>query len=466
MNFTFAETIMKGSNDFITNYGFYSKKINREEVPEFINYALSLNNQFIFDKISNEIEFYLIKCRKHKFGELINILFDYEIFASKLLSTFSSWRKLIVPTNVLLVLDSMLESHLADDIIAENIGFFLENVNSNEIEYKMLEILKKIPSTNYIINLIKHQQDILGNYSFLNQLNIGTFSHIFRYSMLDEVKNIFQAFSENNLSNVQFLANGSTSSVFLINNDTNKYVIKIGKKRFVFNSQFSPLLLQPYLRKEYKNENGDVICTIEIQDFCSHKIISDGELECIYADLLRDGCVWLDKDKSNIGTLLQPNTRKISESEDGFDYEGTKSHIPIGEIGDSVIIDNDLILSPQKCQDRHSVYNIVSNEVEMNIIIDCGLIKDLKVAFNMILNQIYNNYQIIFVNMNNIDTSIIDEYSKIDSRITKNDVFSSNRIVMFDYIQFSDPYYLYAQVKQYDKTPIMSKIKRKGQLSI
>jgi hypothetical protein len=447
MDLTMNDIYSNKISDFIINFGYYSKKINREEVPEFINYALSFNDKYIYDKIYNELNFYMVKCRKHELGYLISNLCNYSSFENELINNFTFWRKLIVPTNVLLILQVLMRNSNNYEVIVNNLGSFLENVNNDELEKKVLELLEKIPQVKSIIEQLKHQRKNLGEYSFLLKLNIGTFYHIIQYSLLDEIKKYFALFSNDDLKKVDFLANGSTSSVFFINIE-NGYIIKIGKERFTFNSQFSKYLLQPYVRKEYKNSNNNTICTIEIQDFCLKSEISDQELEWIYEKLLQDGCIWLDKDKTNICRLLQENTRKISKELDGFDYDNAVSQEPIGQAGDMIIIDNDLILSLEKCQERHSVYNVVSNDIDVTIIVDCNLDNNLRRVFNNILNQTFDDYEVICINGNDISKQIVNEYLKLDNRFKSGvTLHSSNNVILYDSQSFLNPYYLSSQIQ-------------------
>ena len=106
------------------------------------------------------------------------------------------------------------------------------------------------------------------------------------------------------ITDVKILMSGRYSNVLSIGD----YVIKVGIPRKTFNMPNHERILQPYLRRELRDDNG-VGATIEVCDRVDTNIsLSEDEIYEIYRDMREKGIICGDLKYDNIGRLLKDNT--------------------------------------------------------------------------------------------------------------------------------------------------------------
>lgn len=426
------ENMYLDKNEFIKNFGYYSKLIRLDKVPFFVDYAMKLNDEYIDRKIRSDMSFYIHKCRRHNLSELIEVLFSNLEYRKMVIDNFDDWKNLLMPLNIFQIINILLRDKSLYGFIYENLATLLENAAGLEKEEEMIELLSQIDECKSFINNFKEKR--ANDKAYLHQLNLGTYMKLYKYNLLDEIKSYFTVLSNGNDDNIKYLSNGHTSVVY-ITCDEKKYIIKLGKERSIFKSQFFSLMLQPYLRKEFIFD-GEVIATIEAQDFCITKDIKEEDYKKLREQIEEENLMWLDEDIRNVGYLTKPNTRKISKEEDGFDYENAPLTEPRGEEGDLVLIDSDMILSKEKAHIRHSAYNCVSKKYDYTIVLDCAYF-DLDSSIKKLLNQTFNDYRVILLNTT---LELASTYIKIDDRIHIDNCIPDDAIYYSD--DFDSPYYL------------------------
>lgn len=418
MNFDEILNLSKDNpSKFVKNFGYYLMIVSRRDLPRLIEIAMSINNPIINKKILNEIPFLLNKVKIGELGNLLSVLFYNPMYYEKIVSMFDYLSTFFAPNNIEQVISAFLRVNPNSKIIANNYETFLENAKTKLQAMQIIQSTSHISKCKNIIDTYNSTILELNDYPFLADLNIGTMLKLINYGCLDEIKNIFNSYSNGNLKNVKFLSNGFTSTVFIAGDK----VIKIGKKRVKFDSFFSEYLLQPYYRKELKDFNDNVIATIEIQDVCLN-IGLDPKKVTDFMDKVNseEDFVWADCNPSNVFLLLKDNNRKIAPNEDGFSYSGVKSTVPTGKKGDLVIGDTDFIFSKNDFIERENSYYTPPHNTTFSFILPTyNMEKYLSNCLNSILNQTCDDFEVLIIDDGSTDASkeIATRYAKIDKRI-------------------------------------------------
>lgn len=403
--------------EFAEKFGFYLMKVSRKELPELIEIGINSNNEAIRKKIFNNISFILRKVKIKRLGDLLEIFMQDPLYNNEILNRFDELVEYLAPNNIESVMRFFLKNNINSKIVADNLETFLENAKTKVQAQKMMEAVKHIPKCQYKIMQYKSTVLNLGDFHFLESLNVGTMMKLINTGSLEDIKKLFIQYSDNKLKDVEYIANGFTSTVFLAGDK----VIKIGKKRIKFDAQFSKKILQPYYRKELIDLQGDVIATVEVQDKCITSNIDQEKLNEFLEEIKNDSndFVWLDSDPQNVFLLLKDNTRKIPPSEDGFCYDGVEDYEPEGKEGDLVIGDTDFIYSGKDSKEREESYKTPKHSKIFSLILPTyNMEKYLEKCLNSILNQTCNDYEVIIIDDGSTDASaeIAKKYVECDSR--------------------------------------------------
>lgn len=418
MNFDEILNLSKDNpNEFIKNFGYYLMTVSRKDLPKLIEISMNINDPIINKKIFNEIPFLLNKVKIGELGNLLSVLFYNPMYYEKVVSMFDYLSSFFAPNNIEQVISAFLRVNPNSKIIANNYETFLENAKTKVQAMQIIQNTSHISKCKDIIDTYNSTILDLKDYPFLADLNIGTMLKIINYGCLDEIKSIFNEYSDGNLKDIKFLSNGFTSTVFIAGDK----VIKIGKKRVKFDSFFSKYLLQPYYRKEIKDFNDNVIATIEVQDVCLNLGL-DTEKVANFMDKINseEDFVWADCNPSNVFLLLKDNNRKIPPTEDGFSYSGVESTVPVGKKGDLVIGDTDFIFSKNDFTEREISYSTPPHNTTFSFILPTyNMEKYLSNCLNSILNQTCDDFEVLIINDGSTDSSkeIAEQYSKFDKRI-------------------------------------------------
>ena len=416
MNFDkLKEQSIKDENTFVKNFGYYLMTVSREDLPILIDIALATKNNLLKKKIFNNIPFLLKKVRIRELGHLLNVLFQEPAYYNEIVKNFDYLSDFFAPNNIESTINAFLSVNKFSKIIADNFETFLENTRTPEQVEKIVKSTKHIQKCNEKFKLYKSILPTLGEFSFLEKLNPGTMLKLINNNQLGYIKSIFIKYSYGDLSKVRFLDNGFTSSVFLADSQ----IIKIGKKRIAFNVPFSKYVLQPYLRQELRDSKNNVFATIEVQDYCSTKDITDEEATKFINMVNNSDIAWLDANKGNVFRLLRTNTRKLLPLEDGFYHSMDEDTTLYGQAGDLIIGDTDFIYSKEDAAKREDGYRTPSYEKTFSLILPTyNMEKHLANCLNSILNQTCNNFEVIIINDGSLDKSreIAEQYAAIDSR--------------------------------------------------
>lgn len=420
MDFNKLKQLSKDNeNLFVSQFGFFLMKVSRKDLPQLIEIGLQTKNEIVYRKILNSIPFLLKKVKISELGTLVNILFEDPSCYKLICNNFKKLSEYFAPNNIEKVIQAFLKIDANSKIIANNLETFLENSKNKVQSKRIIETIKHIPNCNAKINQYESVLLNLGDFHFLESLNVGTMMKLINSNSLDDIKNIFTKYSDGNLKSVHYLANGFTSTVFAVNDK----IIKIGRQRIKFNSQFSKYLLQPYLRKEFLDFDGNVLLTIEIQDRCSSTINADPKKLEDFVEILKQHSnefIWDDANiQENLFVLEKDNNRKIPPNEDGFCYDGVQDINPVGKKGDFVIGDTDFVFSPEEYEKRQDSYRTPPYKKTFSLILPTyNMEKHLRNCLNSILNQNCDDYEVIIINDGSSDNSlkIAEEYASIDSR--------------------------------------------------
>lgn len=434
---------------FVENFGFFLMKVSRKDLPELIDIAINIDNEIINKKIANNLSFLFKKSKISRFGDLLEILSKKPSYYFEITNRFDEISDYFAPNNIEKVMEVFLKNETGSKIISENLETFLENAKTKAQSNKMLEMVKYLPKCKKRIDEYNLAISDLKDFNFLENLNTGTMMKILKTGTLQDVKDIFLRYSDGDISKIKYIANGFTSTVF----QSKDKIIKIGKKRIKFNGQFSKYLLQPYLRKEFLDSNGNVLFTVEVQDKCITSNIDKEKIKKFLDKINGESeqFVWLDSGEENIFELLNDNTRKIQMKEDGFSYDGVSDKEPVGKKGDLVIGDTDFMYSPQEAKERENSFKTPKHKKTFSLVLPTyNMEKYLGACLNSILNQTCEDYEVLIINDGSNDKSaeIAQEYVDSDERFKllsfKNGGLSEarNRGIKFsngDYIIFIDP---------------------------
>lgn len=179
---------------------------------------------------------------------------------------------------------------------------------------------------------------------------------------------------------VETLGNGYYANVFKIGD----FAIKIGDYRAnTENIPYSKHLIQPLLRQKLKG--GLYIEVQNIVDTKWYEELSEEEIEEVlfqmYVKLRKDGIIWKDIRKENVGRLLKRNTSNLKINYVENDKNGKRTikkeemQVPdstasivgrdgneILDIGEFVIIDLDFLMSPEKGSINAALASIKSDK--------------------------------------------------------------------------------------------------------
>lgn len=249
------------------------------------------------------------------------------------------------------ILDSVdyfdFESIIKDSDLAEasrefikgNIDYVLKNYN-----------MKKIVSIYNYMDLNDEMKDKMEAYFsskkkiFLSEVLTTTLSFSSEKldsrkmdELLSNVEGIVDKILEREhckITDVKVLMCGRYSSVLSIGD----YVIKVGTPRKTFNMPNHERILQPYIRRELRDDNG-VGATIEVCDRVDTDIsLSEDELYDIYRSMREKGIICGDMKHDNIGRLIKNNPPRNNPKNGMI---GTVSETL--EVGEYVLIDTDFV---------------------------------------------------------------------------------------------------------------------------
>lgn len=245
-----------------------------------------------------------------------------------------------------------IDEYIEDLIKNNEIDYICENmeeiVDSNDIKLLIkLDLLKKLKQLNsdrfneihssIICKMIDIKPQLL-DYNTLRGLTI----------IVDEV-----AQNENvDISKLEYIGKGSLTEVYKLGNK----VIKFGKNRLTDKIPYHRRILQPLVRRRVYNSFKDIY--IEIAEYIkTDNEITDEDAYAIYKELRKDGIIWFDAKRENLGRLEKDNIAHSNEQI--YVKNETVGYIPETinkeetlHKGDLVILDTDLLFRAQNFDER------------------------------------------------------------------------------------------------------------------
>ena len=231
-----------------------------------------------------------------------------------------------------IIIQSALKENKGIQIITDN----FKKVFNNGMTFEMLKILikKGIPEEKVIENkeaILKNavKEDVIlfidwfcnkkafqdtdiSLDDFVRQLHIDIKDPI-NIKMIETVYKELLEKQKLSVKDIKLLGQGENCKVFKVG----KFVFKLGKTRNTIQIPYHRRILQPLIRQETNpegknNEQNNMF--IEIQEEVDKKWYKDmeedqieEELYKIYKEMRKDGIVWTDIKKENVGRLTRPN---------------------------------------------------------------------------------------------------------------------------------------------------------------
>lgn len=153
---------------------------------------------------------------------------------------------------------------------------------------------------------------------------------------------------EKDYSDIERIAvgTGDFSNIYKIGNK----ILKVGAPRGEFKIPNHRRILQPIVRKSFKDENGDSLACVEITqrvDTDIQRSVSKEDVYEVWKELRDAGIIWTDATIENVGRLLSRNVPTLNGEEIFVEPEsagliGKNNGSPL-ERGQLVVIDTDYV---------------------------------------------------------------------------------------------------------------------------
>lgn len=301
----------------------------RDDVEEFLDFS-------IFDKISGNVS------QEQMFQIFFMNLSTREFFLDYLDYLLDNKKKNVETDDIATIL---LSYQNGDSILRKHFNFILSNSKDILGLQEKMEIEEDLlVRTNEYINAhidLIIREYINRGFKYIGILDVD--DPVF-LSILGKIFTELLIAENVNLSDTEMILGGSYSCVYKIGTK----VLKIGKKRQVFelknNKRFLPSILRKELLVKGPDENKFII-TLEITEFVNTSNITEDDVYLIFKELRSEGLLWTDPRIDNIGKLNRPN-QIFFPGMDSVSHEVQNyysNEYDILKKGDLVIIDNDYI---------------------------------------------------------------------------------------------------------------------------
>lgn len=282
-----------------------------------------------FDEIVSDKDFY----RFNILNELLEITKNSTQGKEKILNNFLKLLNNSFEDDTLHLLEVVQEIPGGKEIIYNNLKQVYKKIDVEDIP-EMVEMLEK-EAKEAIYEENKFAYELKDN-ELIDDEILGT---IIKSRMSDFVKLMIEEVSEG--KEVKKIAKGTYSIVL----ETNGYVVKLGENREKFEIPYHPNIIQPLLREEVKDDDGNTVFVAEVQPKVDTENVKSEHIEYIRKKLKESGIIYRDyseaDDNPNIGLLLKPNKRYLSKGVGGIIDSGIEERE--AEVGEPVIIDTDLL---------------------------------------------------------------------------------------------------------------------------
>ena len=331
--------IMINNNLFFSSLDIISKKIDTGYIKTCIEIMARFNKDYVINSKYKLFDYYFNYYFYREYIEFCTNNFNSSIID---IINYIKDNKITLKTNDLM---SYLISHGYEYIVETNIDMFINNSGALMDLKKDIDILKININKDEVIDKINNRMD--------NDLDIVLMEIIstkFNYQKFEKEKIfpylkriIYELCTEEKVKyhDIKYVGGGDYSSCFKIGG---KY-FKIGDKRRTFHIKNNKRFLQPLRREEIKSLDDEFMFCLEINEEVDTKNITDEDVYQIYKELRREGLIWTDPKKANLGRLLKDN-KVYFDGVDYVDIAGTGFLTDIDyslKAGELVIIDTDFI---------------------------------------------------------------------------------------------------------------------------
>lgn len=297
-----------------------------KQLLETKNYNLLIQK---FDIIISDNDFYKFNI----LSELLEILKNSNQGKEKILSNFLKLLDNSFEDETIHLLEVVQGIPGGKEIIYNNIKQVYKKIDVEDIP-EMIEMLDtEAKKAVYKENKFAYE---LRKKELIDDEILGT---IIKSRMSDFVKLMIEEVSEGKA--IKKIAKGTYSIVL----ETNGCVIKLGESREKFEIPYHPNIIQPLLREEVKDEDGNTVFVAEVQPKVDTKNVKPEHIEYLKKKLKESGIIYRDfsdiDDNPNIGILLKPNKRFLLKGVGGIIDSGVEERE--AGVGEPVIIDTDLL---------------------------------------------------------------------------------------------------------------------------
>ena len=330
--------VIINNNLFYNNLDILSKKIDAGYIKTVIDIMSRYNKDYV---LTNKYKLFNYYFSYYFYREYIDYCIDNFNIDIKDIINYIKDNSVKLKSNDLM---SYLLSYGYEDIVNDNIDMFINNsVCLMELKKDIMNLRMNVD--NILINRVNSRMD--NNIDIVLEEIISTrfdYDKFGKERILPYLKRIIYELCEQekvNYHDIKYVGGGDFSSCFKIGH---KY-FKIGDKRRTFYIKNNKRLLQPLRREEIKTLNDEFMFTLEINEEVDTNNITDNDVYLVYKELRKQGIIWTDPKKANLGRLTKDN-KIYFDGIDMVDKVGTgfltDSSCTL-KAGELVIIDTDFI---------------------------------------------------------------------------------------------------------------------------
>lgn len=331
-NYRYRDKILEKYTDLLLK-GYYSKKEEYCNLQIRLELILYIKDQNIKKQcIKKTIEEFIDKDYSTGLEDFLKYISDKNIIKEEFENLLQILKRTLNPKSYFKIIK----------VINDIEPSYCESLN-NFIEKDYDSIVRRIAAESLNLSGLNKQT----KFSDIQFQNVVTLIKLFLSELMEH--------EHANYLDIDYISKGASSIVIGIKNR----VIKVGIERFKYEVPNSEYILQPILRKQFKELNN---YTIEVTNRVEQDLdISYDELYNLYINLRNQGIIWTDINPKNVGRLIKDNISdyelRTGNLENNSEVSGMKSITKVLKAGELVVIDTDLVYS-EKEQDKIGDFNI------------------------------------------------------------------------------------------------------------
>lgn len=331
--------VIINNNLFFNNLDILSKKIDSGYIKTVIDILSRYNKDYV---LTNKYQLFNYYFSYYFYREYIDYCINnLNVDITDIINYISS-NGIKLKSNDLI---SYLLGYGYEDIVIYNINMFIDNSVflmdlKNDINKLKINLDK-----NILIDRINNRMD--NDLDALLEEIISTkfdYDRFRKEKILPYLKRIIYELCEQEkvkYHDIKHVGGGDFSSCFKIGHK----FFKIGDKRRTFYIKNNRRFLQPLRREEIKTLDNEFMFTLEINEEVDTKNITDNDVYFVYKELRKQGIIWTDPKKANLGRLIKDN-KIYFDGVDQVNIVGTGFLTDSAytlKAGELVIIDTDFI---------------------------------------------------------------------------------------------------------------------------